>query len=60
MVEGASMWIATRVSDAALTVGDGLVPMPVYLALLSFGLIAGTAGSLLATTFGLGDERLPT
>ena len=60
MVEGASMWIATRVSDATLTVGDGLVPVPVYLGLLSFGLIAGTAGSLLATTFGLGDERLPT
>ena len=57
MVEAVSMWVSTRVSDDALIAGESLVPMSVHLSLLSFGLVAGTAGSLLATTFGLGDER---
>ena len=57
IVEAGSFWVAGRITDSSVFNGGALVPTVVHIGLLLIGFIAGSAGSLLATTVGLGDER---
>ena len=59
IVEAASLWVMGRITDTSIVSGEALVPTTIHLGLLLIGLVAGSAGSLLATTVGLGDERHP-
>lgn len=57
MVQASTAWVMLQVDDVAMFVGNTSVPAFVHAAVWIIGLSAGAAGSLLATTVGLGDER---
>ena len=57
MVQASTAWVMLQVDDVAMFVGNTSVPAFIHAAVWIIGLSAGGAGSLLATTVGLGDER---
>ena len=59
LVEFSASWLVAGMLEDAAIFTETIVPTFIHLGLVLIGLTAGTAGSLLATTVGLGDERNP-
>ena len=59
LVEFSASWLVAGMLENTEILAETIVPTFIHLGLVLIGLTAGTAGSLLATTVGLGDERNP-
>ena len=59
LVEFSASWLVAGMLEDTEILAETIVPTFIHLGLVLIGLAAGTAGSLLATSVGLGDERNP-
>ena len=59
LVELSASWLVAGMLEDTEILAETIVPTFIHLGLVLIGLAAGTAGSLLATSVGLGDERNP-
>ena len=59
LVEVSASWLVAGMLEDAENLAETIVPPFIHLGLILIGLAAGTAGSLLATSVGLGNERNP-